>query len=326
MLPLNDPLWNKLDDAYRVRDIAELLAKLSASWDTEAATPLFWDCLCHQGTCYGATYAAIPHLLKVAQVESNRHQRLEIALFAGYVVQCALKSRQDEADALPGLPETPDEWDRKLDCYRDLAARIEDELKTPDGFTSPFERKELLPRYKNILRRGIPDDMDQIRSIKVAFLSSLPQVSAIGTQAFLENLHDENALTPLLGGIASAEGLVDLGGLLFSGQDGILACGHCGAAYQYILFGDRIAFYADDPRGPSAQAGADSRPTLDYRDGMASRADGFIVPVKDKLSAVTLRLLSLAERAQTPRPGVLLRNFLGSFRCGRCETGVPVCS
>jgi hypothetical protein len=323
MLPLNDPLWTKLDDAHRDRDIAGLLASLSASWDAEAAQSLFWDCLCHQSTCYGATYAAIPHLLEIAEVEGNRQPRLEIALFAGYVAQCALTSRQDEDDALPGLPVTPDEWDRKLDCFRDLASHLERKLKTPGGYASPYERKELLPRYRDILRRGIPGDMDRIRSIKAAFLASLPRVGAIGTRAFLENPGNENALTSLLGGIAATEGLVELGRLLFSGQDGLLTCGHCGAPYQYGLFGHRVALYADDAAGSNMRA--DSRPMLDYREGAATRADGFIAPVEDRLTPTTLRLLSLADRAQAPQPAVLLRNFLGSFHCTRCETSVPVC-
>jgi hypothetical protein len=323
MLPLNDPLWTKLDDAHRDRDIAGLLAELSTSWDEEAAQSLFWDRLCHQSTCYGATYAAVPHLLKIAEVEDNRQQRLEIALFTGYVVQCALTSRQDEDDTLPGLPETPEGWDRKLDCFRDLASHLERELKTPGGYTSLYERKELLPHYRDILRRGIPGDMDRIRSIKGAFLASLPQISAIGTQAFLENLDHESALMPLLGGITSAEGLGDLGRLLFSGPDGMLTCGHCGAPYQYILFGNHLALYADDAAGSSTRA--DSRPNLDFREGAASRADGFVIPVEDRLTPATLRLLALADRAQAPQPAVLLRNFLGSFHCSRCRTRVPVC-
>src|SRR3954468_18823088 len=121
MLPLDHPLWRKLDDAHRDRDIPQLLAKLSGAWDDESARSLFWDCLCHQGTCYGATYAAIPHLLTIAQVDANRHQRLEIALFCGYVTLCALKSAdKGEVQQLPGLPQSLEEWDQKLDCYQDL--------------------------------------------------------------------------------------------------------------------------------------------------------------------------------------------------------------
>ena len=301
MLPLNDPLWTQLDDAHRDRDIPKLLAKLATAWDAAAANTLLWDCLCHQGSCYGATYAAIPHLLEIAAVEGNRQARLEIAVFAGYVTQCALNS--GHKDALPGLPETPEEWDRKLDCFRDP-------INPP-------------PRYASVLRCGIPADMDRIRSIKADFLCSLPRLSQICEQAFLDNLRNESALTPLLGGLASAEGQLELGALLFSGTDGPLTCAHCGAGYQYILFGNRVALYADDVAGSSMHA--DSPPNLDFREGAPSRADGFIVPVKDRLTPTTLRLLALADRAQAARPAALLRNFLGSFRCRRCETSVPVC-
>jgi hypothetical protein len=103
-----------------------LLADLAASWDREAANSLLWDCLCHQESCYGATYAAIPHLLKIAMPEENRLQRLEIALFLGFVALCAhdlrhqVRARQFEDTVLQGLPETLEGWDRKLDCFREL--------------------------------------------------------------------------------------------------------------------------------------------------------------------------------------------------------------
>ena len=81
MLELNDPLWRKLDDAFESRDIPEALARLSNSWDGEEANALFWESLYQQGTVYGATYAAVPYLLKIAEPEANRPQRLEIAGF-----------------------------------------------------------------------------------------------------------------------------------------------------------------------------------------------------------------------------------------------------
>ena len=80
MLELNDPLWNKLGE-----HVPTILAGLAASWDDETAKSLLFDDLCHQESCYGATYAAIPHLLKIAAPEGNRHQRQEIAYFLGFV-------------------------------------------------------------------------------------------------------------------------------------------------------------------------------------------------------------------------------------------------
>jgi hypothetical protein len=44
---------------------------------------LLFDDLVHQEGCYGASYAAIPHLLKIAEPEESRRQRWEIAFFVG---------------------------------------------------------------------------------------------------------------------------------------------------------------------------------------------------------------------------------------------------
>ena len=125
MLELNDPLWRKLDDAFENRDIPEALARLSNSWDGEEANALFWESLYQQGTVYGATYAAVPYLLKIAEPEANRPQRLEIAGLLASVVLCAF-SRQYESlherneAPLLGLPLSLEEWDKKLAYYRSL--------------------------------------------------------------------------------------------------------------------------------------------------------------------------------------------------------------
>jgi hypothetical protein len=124
MLPLTDSLWRKLDDAYREQNVPELLLKLSQSWSDEDANDLFWGALCHQGTCYGATFAAIPHLLSIAEPETNHHQRREIAYFLGHVALCT-RSRRGDTDSEPDLfleelPRTLAGWDAKLDSYRYL--------------------------------------------------------------------------------------------------------------------------------------------------------------------------------------------------------------
>jgi hypothetical protein len=72
MLELIDTLWNKLDDAHRDEHIPTMLSSLAASWD-ETASEFLYGTLWYQGSCNGATYAAIPHLLKIAGPEENRH-------------------------------------------------------------------------------------------------------------------------------------------------------------------------------------------------------------------------------------------------------------
>jgi hypothetical protein len=197
MLPLDDPLWQKLDDAHRDRDIPKLLSELAKAWDDEEARSLFWDCLCHQGTCYGATYAAVPHLLKIGQSETGRRQRLEIALFLGFVALCAFgpehgSSAKCKKAPLQGLPDTLYEWDRKLDCFRGFVGFMED----PGRSVSIYEKDVLLPRYKEILQIDPIDesDLEKIRTIKREFVSTLPEIRALCERAFLENLQDENAV------------------------------------------------------------------------------------------------------------------------------------
>jgi len=84
MLELNDPFWNKLHTWFGNERVPTLLSALAASWDDEAASTLREE-LNHLHTFCGATYAAVPHLLKIAEPEENRHQRLEIALDLGLV-------------------------------------------------------------------------------------------------------------------------------------------------------------------------------------------------------------------------------------------------
>ncbi len=331
MLPLNDPLWEKLDDAHRDRNIPELLSELAEAWSDETANSLLWDCLCHQETCYGATYAAVPHLLRTAQPEENRHQRLQIAVFLGFVILCALEtrrnsSREGKIKSLQGLPLTSDAWDRKLGVYRSLAANIED----PDRPSSRYEQTELLPRYRKILAIGPvrAGDLEKVESIREDFFSALPTIRAVCERALLENLQDKYAVSYLLSGIAAADGLLDLARLLNSRSEGRFKCSSCNWGYEYMQFGDRIAIYADE--GGSAMAAAtapeEGHAFLDYKERVPSRSDGFMVPVGDSqaFDRQTAALLSLADRASSREPPLLLRNFLGTFLCCRCGTQGPI--
>jgi hypothetical protein len=289
------------------------------AWDDEKAISLFWDCLCHQETCYGATYAVIPHLLKIARPEKNRHQRLEIAHFCGFVVLCALDPRQG-AKFLHGLPETVDEWDEKLDVFRSLAEHIEDAGE--EG--SYHGRAVELPRYKKLLAIGPVDvdDLDKIEAIRTEFFKALPKIRALSERALLENLQDESVVRHLLGGIAATYRLLDLARLCDYGSDGHFRCPSCGWRYEYILFGDRVAIYADErgPSKPRSPVMGETPAFLDYKEGAATRHDGFILPARDNevSDRRAAALLSLAGRAESAKPALLLRHFLGSFECCIC--------
>lgn len=317
MLELNDPLWRKLDDAYRERDIPELLSRLAAAWDQEEALSLFWDCLCHQETCYGATYAAVPHLLKIAAPDANREQRLEIAVFLASVAYCAFSHQYasiEERDKSPllGLPLSLEEWDKKLAYYRSLGDILGSQTEA-----APGEVTQELCHCADVLKVEPIDaaDLEKIRGIRQDFIAALPQVRALCERVLLENPENEEAGIYLLSGAAAAGGLHDLAGVLKCGEEGWFKCPSCDWGYEYALFGDRIAIYADEEK-----PGVD-RPLEDYKDGSPSRADGFMIPIETDGSVGDARaaaLLDLAKRAAGPKAALLLRAFLGRFRCRKC--------
>jgi len=319
MLELSDPLWNKLDDAHRDRHIPTLLSELAETWKDETAISLLWDCLCHQESCYGATYAAIPYLLKIAGPDESRRQRREIAVFLGFVALCA----GDRHGALQGLPETLEGWDRKLDCFRSLVEILE----RPDRPRQEYEQTELLPRSRNVLavEPVNADDLEKILAIKAEFLSALPAIKALCERTLLENLEDKEAVRHLLSGIAAADGLLSIARLLHYGDSGLFECASCGQSYEFIRFGERIAIYAEDPTRRLVRP-ADDKSSSDYHEGAPSRADGFMPPIaeNDVLDGRTATLLSLAKHAPSPEPTLLLRHFAGSFVCCRCGVQGPI--
>jgi hypothetical protein len=330
MLPLNDPLWVKLGDAHRTRDIPALLRGLALTWDDDTAKSLFYDHLCHQGTCYGATYASIPHLIEIAQRPDERRQRLEIAIFLGFVVLNGLEPTErlngDVAIVLPnGLPSTLEAWDEKLDVFRSLAQNRE-ALGRP---RTDFEESELA-RYRKILAVPPidPRDLRKIGRIRAEFFAALPAIREICERAFLENLADDVAPLYLLSGVAAADRLIGLARLLELGADGDFRCSSCGWHYSYLFLENRLAVYEDDKLNatliePDLRR---RRSLLDFKEGVPPRCDGFVEPAADSdpVDPRVAALVALATRARSARPALLLRHFLGSFLCVHCGSRGPI--
>jgi hypothetical protein len=319
MLELDDPLWRKLDDAfYPELDIPRTLSELATAWDDEKANCLFWDHLCHQETCYGATYAVIPHLLRIAQPAERRRQRLEIALFLGLITYCAFTRQYPIGDRrtaqLEGLPQTLEEWDSKLDVYRKILASFKDGSRP----SSNYEQTKLVPRCEAILKLDPIDlkDLEKIRMIRREFFQALPVIRSLCENALHENRDYEGAMLYLLGGVAAADGLHNLAKLLISGAEGQFRCLSCNWPYQYTLSTSRVAIYAvaDETR-------YDERVLDDFKSGAPLRSNGFIVPIDTGSRVADGRaqtLLDLAERTSYAEPALLLRNFLGRFHCCQC--------
>ena len=72
MLALDDPRWAQLEHAYGpASDVPDLLRSLEASPAPKSGyedEPWFtlWSSLCHQDDAYTASYAAVPHVVRIA--------------------------------------------------------------------------------------------------------------------------------------------------------------------------------------------------------------------------------------------------------------------
>jgi hypothetical protein len=86
MLPLNSPRWRSLSQAYGdASDVPRMLQALfrdSADVRSEAWSDI-WSSLCHQGSVYTASYAAVPHIVEHAT--SNESARAHCLIFVGAV-------------------------------------------------------------------------------------------------------------------------------------------------------------------------------------------------------------------------------------------------
>jgi hypothetical protein len=66
MLSLDDKRWQDLDGGYRTRfDPRPLLSELETDKDAKAAWHELWEGLHHQGDVGAASYAAVPHLVRI---------------------------------------------------------------------------------------------------------------------------------------------------------------------------------------------------------------------------------------------------------------------
>lgn len=99
MLSIESPRWGALSHAYRdATNVPAMLRDLqrgaSSAW--REAWDGVWSSLCHQGTVYSATYAAIPHIVALAadtSVSNPRH--------ADYLIFVGAVATSSDAAAMP---------------------------------------------------------------------------------------------------------------------------------------------------------------------------------------------------------------------------------
>ena len=76
MLPLESPRWRELQHAYgNASDVPRLLKQLEGFPASQGnAEPWFtlWSSLCHQDDVYTASFAAVPHIVRVLKMDPVR--------------------------------------------------------------------------------------------------------------------------------------------------------------------------------------------------------------------------------------------------------------
>jgi hypothetical protein len=126
MLALESPRWSELRHAYgSATNVPEILRRLASERRDplrerapgEARThPDAWDdvfsCLCHQGTTYSSTYAALPHIVQLGE-SRLRQERVMHVVFAGAV------AGRYGGEAVPD--DLRDDYDRALERARAMA-------------------------------------------------------------------------------------------------------------------------------------------------------------------------------------------------------------
>jgi hypothetical protein len=117
MLQLDSPKWSELRHAYgSAADIPAMLHELEQfpPHDGSEAPPYFmlWSSLCHQGDVYTASYAAVPHIIRVlASAPARAHWDffllpacIEIARTGGRGPEIPAEFRDDYFTALRRIP------------------------------------------------------------------------------------------------------------------------------------------------------------------------------------------------------------------------------
>jgi hypothetical protein len=103
MLPLDDPRWSELRQAYgKADDVPTLLAALGSLDDPSARAELWfalWRMLCQPDAVFDAAYAALPHFLTIA-IPLPLRERAEAMQLA-----CRIEIMR----RTPGAPPMPDD-------------------------------------------------------------------------------------------------------------------------------------------------------------------------------------------------------------------------
>lgn len=84
MIDLNSNIWSNLQHAYGTAvDIPDMLLRLDKE-DSSTLDELFGS-ICHQGSVYTASFAAVPHLVQSAQIIKSAEFRAQVLILVGSI-------------------------------------------------------------------------------------------------------------------------------------------------------------------------------------------------------------------------------------------------
>jgi hypothetical protein len=112
VLSLDDKRWENLEGGYRTRfDPRPLLSELQADKNAKAAWHELWEGLHHQGDVGAASYAAVPHLVRI-------YRERGVLDWNAYAIVAVIELARDDGKN----PEVP-RWleDDYFQAIRDLA-------------------------------------------------------------------------------------------------------------------------------------------------------------------------------------------------------------
>lgn len=131
MINLNSNIWSKLQHAYGpATDTPDLLKRLDIE-DDSIIDELFGT-ICHQGSVYTASFAAVPHLVNAAQVIKSAEFRAQVLILVG-----SIRSSND---------------------FRGKQEDISNEIKS--------EYEAILPKALELSMKTLCEDIDHYTAIK----------------------------------------------------------------------------------------------------------------------------------------------------------------
>src|SRR5580704_6120102 len=98
MLSLDDNRWNNLTGGSRIKcDLRPLLAELERAQNKETAWHGLWEKLHHQGDVGEASYASVPHLVRI-------HRKRKVLDWNTYAMVAVIDLARDN-EGNPAIPE-----------------------------------------------------------------------------------------------------------------------------------------------------------------------------------------------------------------------------